>query len=338
MLLKLLVIFHSTSIISAVMSIFMMRYLNRCFQLKLSRTVSSSSAHHNQMFDTVPHHYRLSHIDLLKLENFIKKSHRLFVLCGAGVSTESGIKDYRSDKVGLFATSEQRPVNYSDFLASASVRQRYWARNATAWPIFKGFKPNISHKYLATLEHMGILHCLVTQNVDNLHHIAGSRRLIELHGTVFSVICLQCHLKLPRDEVQDMIFQLNPGWSAVPEGFAPDADVFVSEDAVKLFKTPHCERCGGILKPDVVFFGDSIPRKRVYDVSKHVSETDAMIIVGSSIETYSALRHVRQAKDLGLPILVLNIGPTRADPLADIVIRARCGEAFSALLERHKQI
>ena len=319
------------------MSIFMMRFLNRCFQLKLSHMVSSSSAHHHQMFDTVPHHYRLTHIDLLKLENFIKKSHRLFVLCGAGVSTESGIKDYRSDKVGLFATSEQRPVNYSDFLASASVRQRYWARNTTAWPIFKGFKPNVSHKYLATLEHMGSLHCLVTQNVDDLHHKAGSRRLIELHGTVFSVICLQCRLKLPRDEVQDMIFQLNPGWSAVPQGFAPDADVFVSEDAVKLFKTPHCEHCGGILKPDVVFFGDSIPRKRVYDVSKHVSESDAMMIVGSSIETYSALRHVRQAKDLGLPILILNIGPTRADPLADIVIRARCGEAFSALLERHKR-
>ena len=284
----------------------------------------------------VPPHHQMTRIDLLRLENFIEKSKRLFVLCGAGVSTESGIKDYRSENVGLFATTTHRPTNYADFLESSQVRQRYWARNTTAWPIFKQFRPNVSHKYLATLEHMGKLHWLVTQNVDNLHHKAGSRRLTELHGTVFSVICLQCKLKFSRDEIQDLVYELNPTWSAVPEGFAPDADVFVSEESVRSFKTPHCQRCGGILKPDVVFFGDTIPRKRVQDVSFKVGESDAMLIVGSSIETYSAFRHVKEAKEHGLPILILNIGKCRADPLADVVINARSGEAFSLLLDRYR--
>lgn len=284
----------------------------------------------------VPPHNELAKIDLLRLENFIEKSQRLFVLCGAGVSTESGIKDYRSENVGLFATTNHRPTNYSEFLKSSYVRQRYWARNTTAWPIFKTFMPNVTHKYLATLEHQGNLHWLVTQNVDNLHHKAGSRQLTELHGTVYSVICLHCKLKLSREEVQEQIFKLNPNWSAVPEGFAPDADVFVSEEFVKSFKTPHCERCDGVLKPDVVFFGDTVPRKRVQEISQKLHESDAMLIVGSSVETYSAFRHVKQAKELGLPVLILNIGQSRADPLADVIIRARSGEAFSALLERYR--
>ncbi|XP_011403504.2 PREDICTED: NAD-dependent protein lipoamidase sirtuin-4, mitochondrial-like isoform X2 [Amphimedon queenslandica] len=283
---------------------------------------------------TVPPHTPLSSSDFLRLESFIGRSERLFVLCGAGVSTESGIKDYRSENVGLFATTKQRPVNYSDFLNSSNVRQRYWARNTTAWPIFKSFKPNIAHRSLATLEHLGKLHWLVTQNVDDLHHKAGSRQVTELHGTVFSVICLTCRQKLSRDEVQDYIFEINPNWSATPEGFAPDADVFVSEEAVRTFKTPTCRRCSGILKPDVVFFGDVIPKKRVEFVSKRLAECDAMLIAGSSIETYSALRHVKQAKDLRVPVLILNIGRTRADPIADFIINAKCGDALTSVVEK----
>ena len=287
-------------------------------------------------YDTIPPHNELKKIDLLRLQNFFKNSNKLFVLTGAGISTESGIKDYRSQNVGLFATTNHRPTNYSEFLASAEVRRRYWARNTTAWPIFKSFKPNISHKYLATLEHMGKLHWLVTQNVDNLHHKAGSRKLTELHGTVYSVICLQCNIMWPRDEIQKQIFRINPGWSASPEGSAPDADVFVSEDAVKTFKTPDCVNCGGNLKPDVIFFGDNIPKQRVEWISERITESDAMMIIGSSVETYSAFRHVKQAKDLGLPLLVLNIGHSRADPLADIIINARSGEAFALLFDRHR--
>lgn len=306
-------------------------------QMTWNDVTSSNLTHKLTLFSrsiaTVPPHSKLSPPDLIKLKDFINKYQRLFILCGAGVSTESGIKDYRSENVGLFATTKHRPVNYVDFLKSSQVRQRYWARNTTAWPIFKSFDPNITHCYLATLEHTDKLHWLVTQNVDNLHHKAGSRRLTELHGTVFSVICLKCHIKLSRDEVQDQIHHLNPGWSAVPEGFAPDADVFVSEEAVRAFKTPHCERCGGVLKPDVVFFGDNVPRNRVEFISHRVAESSAMMVVGSSVETYSALRHVREGKEMNLPLLILNIGPTRADPLADVIINARSGDAFSSLLK-----
>ena len=305
----------------------------------LQATPTLSRSHpalcHFRLSSTVPPHQPLALADSLRLENFIERSQRLFVLGGAGISTESGIKDYRSENVGLFATTKQRPVNYADFLKSPDIRQRYWARNATAWPIFKSFRPNVGHRSLATLEHMGILHWLVTQNVDDLHHKAGSRQLTELHGTVFSVICLNCRMKLSRDEVQEQIRETNPNWSAVPEGFAPDADVFVSEEAVRTFRAPTCRHCGeGVLKPDVIFFGDVIPKRRVRFVSQRLTECDAMLIVGSSIETYSALRHVKEAKELGLPVLILNIGPTRADPFADLIVNAKCGDALSSVVQK----
>lgn len=285
----------------------------------------------NVTTETVPPHAPISEGDLQRLETFIERSKKLFVLTGAGVSTESGMKDYRSERVGLFATSDQRPVNYSNFLSSSEVRRRYWARNAAAWPMFKTFRPNAAHRHLASLEHRGQLHWLVTQNVDNLHLAAGSRRLTELHGTVFAVVCLQCQRILSRDTVQESISQLNPGWSATPQGFAPDADVSISQEDVRSFKAPSCEECGGILKPDVVFFGGSIPRRRVAEVNQRLAECDAMIIAGSSIETYSALRHVVQAKERGLPILILNIGRSRADSLASVIVNARVGEAFELL-------
>ncbi len=288
-----------------------------------------------QLSETVPAHSWLSPSDLSLIEEFILSSKRLFVLTGAGVSTESGIKDYRSEGVGLYATSNQRPTNYSDFLRSASVRQRYWARNTTAWPVFSSFKPNITHKFLATLEHRDRLHWLVTQNVDSLHHKSGSRRLTELHGTVASVICLSCHFMMPRDELQEKIFRENPHWGAIrPEGLAPDADVFVDESAVHTFKTPHCDRCGGILKPDVVFFGDSVPKRRVEEISQRLEESDACMVVGSTLETYSSFRHIRHCSEVGKPLLILNIGPTRADHLADVKIVGRCGQAFQTLLDR----
>lgn len=305
------------------------------FAMKLSvvRTLKTSLAR-VQLPQCVPAHAWLSASDVLRLEEFILSSQKLFVLTGAGVSTESGIKDYRSEGVGLYATTTQRPTNYSQFLRSASVRQRYWARNTTAWPLFSAFKPNISHKFLATLEHRGRLHWLVTQNVDSLHFKAGSRRVSELHGTVASVVCLACHTMISRDELQERIYQENLNWNAKPEGMAPDADVFVAESAVRSFKTPHCEYCGGVLKPDVVFFGDSVPKRRVEEVSQRLEESDACMVVGSTLETYSSFRHVRWCNEVGKPVLILNIGPTRADHLADFKIVGRCGEAFQTLLDR----
>lgn len=284
----------------------------------------------------VPPHDSISMQSLEKVQTFLLNSKKLFVLTGAGISTESGIKDYRSERVGLYATSNSRPTNYSDFLRSAAVRQRYWARNTVAWPVFSSFRPNTSHKALATLEHCGRLHWLVTQNVDSLHHKAGSRRVTELHGTVATVICLDCHRMSSRDEIQEKIFAENPLWSAKPEGFAPDADVFVSQSAVEKFCTPVCGHCGGILKPDVVFYGDTVPRRRVEEVNRRLEESDACVVIGSSVETYSSFRHIKHCKDLGKPLLIINIGPTRADSLADMKVVARSGEIFAKLMNRDK--
>ncbi len=292
----------------------------------------SSLPAQEEMHQFVPPHHCTTSKDLQRVEQFLVTSKRLFVLTGAGVSTESGIKDYRSEGVGLYATSTTRPTNFSDFLQSAAVRQRYWARNTTAWPLFSAFRPNASHKALATLEHSGKLHWLVTQNVDSLHHKAGSRRLTELHGTMASVVCLNCHRMSPRDEVQEQIFQENPSWSAKPEGFAPDADVFVAQSYVDKFCTPACDSCGGILKPDVVFFGDTVPRQRVEEVNLRLEEADACMVIGSSVETYSSFRHVKHCKELGKPLLIINIGPTRADSLADVKVVGRCGEIFNKLM------
>lgn len=285
----------------------------------------------------VPPHDSLSLQSLEKVEQFLSNSKKLFVLTGAGISTESGIKDYRSEGVGLYATSTSRPTNYSDFLRSAAVRQRYWARNTTAWPFFSSFNPNISHKALATLEHCGNIHWLVTQNVDSLHHKAGSRRVTELHGTVASVVCLNCHQMSSRDEIQKKIFAENPSWSAKPQGFAPDADVFVAESEIVKFRTPICD-CGGVLKPNVVFFGDTVPRQRVEEVNQRLDESDACLVIGSSIETYSSFRHVKRCKDMGKPLLIINIGPTRADSLADMKVVARSGEIFTELMNKNKLI
>lgn len=283
----------------------------------------------------VPRHAPMTDQELLVLDLFLLNSQRLFVLTGAGVSTESGIKDYRSEGVGLFATTSHRPTSIADFLRSVKVRQRYWARNTVAWPMFSAFSPNTSHHFLANLEKSGRLHWLVTQNVDRLHQKAGSRLLTELHGSMYTVSCLSCRHSECRAQLQERIVKENPSWSAVPRGFAPDADVFVSEEAVQSFRTPVCQKCGGDLKPDVVFFGDSVPKERVNLVNQRLAEADACLVLGTSLHTFSALRHVRVAQQMALPVLILNIGPTRADPLVNVRLRGRCGEAFDWLAKRH---
>ena len=139
---------------------------------------------------------------------------------------------------------------------------------------------------------------------------------------------------MPREELQEKIFRENPGWNAKPGGLAPDADVFVAESAVRSFKTPHCDSCGGVLKPNVVFFGDSVPKRRVEEITERLEESDACMVVGSTLETFSSFRHVRHCNEVGKPVLILNIGPTRADSLANVKIVGRCGEAFQALMDR----
>ena len=280
----------------------------------------------------VPKHKEISEKEIRGLKEFIAKSSRLLTLTGAGVSTESGIKDYRSEGVGLYHTSHHRPMQHSEFIKSAAARQRYWARNAVGWPIFRKFQPNIVHGYLATLENQGILHWLVTQNVDNLHYKAGSRRVTELHGTVYAVVCLNCHAVISRDAMQEKISASNPGWSAAILEEAPDADVVISENDVKRFVTPSCDKCGGVLKPNVVFFGGSVNKRTVELINTKISEADGLLVLGTSVETYSAFRHIKHAKMLNIPIGIVNIGPTRVDKLADFKLSGRCGYVFEKIL------
>lgn len=284
-----------------------------------------------QMFKYVPKCREVFPKELDRLKEFIAKSSKLFVLTGAGVSTESGIKDYRSEGVGLYSTSKHRPLQYSDFLKKATARQKYWARNAIGWPIFRSFEPNVSHTFLASLENQGTLHWLATQNVDNLHYKAGSRRVTEFHGTAFTVVCLNCHTVISRDKMQEKIHECNPDWEATVLEEAPDADVVISDDAVKSFVTPSCDKCDGILKPNVVFFGDSVHKHDVEIINNKINESDACLVIGTSVETYSSFRHVQFAKTVEIPISIINIGPTRADHLADFKISGRCGHILSSL-------
>lgn len=181
----------------------------------------------------------LSTKDLHKLQHFINTHNKLFVLTGAGISTESGIPDYRSEGVGLYATSNNRPVTYSDFLKNPSVRQRYWARNFVGWPKFSSTQPNRSHYILSDWERKGRVHWLVTQNVDALHYKAGSQNVTELHGSAHRVHCLSCPFQVSRNEMQTMIHDLNPGWSVEAISVGPDGDVDIRVDLIKDFQVRH---------------------------------------------------------------------------------------------------
>lgn len=290
-----------------------------------------------QLSKYVPPHKLVTFDDLLRLERFLLKARKLFVMTGAGISTESGIRDYRSEGVGIYAATNHRPVIYADFLRSAVVRQRYWARNTAAWPLFSSFEPNIAHNYLSLLERKNKLHWLLTQNVDRLHQKAGSTRITELHGSMFSVVCLGCNLVIPRQALQEKIYAENPNWSATPDELAPDGDVFVAEEKTRTFRAPSCDVCGGILKPDVVFFGDTVPKQKVEIVTQKLLESDSLLVIGSSLQTYSSYRHVHHGVEKDLPTLIINIGPTRADNLAD-KIECRIGEMFSWLIDSNSLV
>ncbi|XP_006890484.1 PREDICTED: NAD-dependent protein deacetylase sirtuin-4 [Elephantulus edwardii] len=269
-----------------------------------------------------------------ELQRFITLSRRVLVVTGAGISTESGIPDYRSEGVGLYARTDRRPIQHLDFVRSAPVRQRYWARNFVGWPRFSSHQPNPAHWALSHWERLGKLSWLVTQNVDALHTKAGSRRLTELHGCMHRVLCLTCGEQTTREVLQGRFEVLNPTWNAEAHGLAPDGDVFLTEEQVQDFQVPSCEQCGGPLKPDVVFFGDTVSRDKVDFVYKRVKEADSLLVVGSSLQVYSGYRFILTAQERKLPIAILNIGPTRSDHLACLKLDSRCGELLP-LIDPH---
>jgi NAD-dependent SIR2 family protein deacetylase len=270
------------------------------------------------------------------LADFLARSRRLVVLTGAGCSTESGIPDYRSPGG---AWTRHKPITYGAFVRSEEVRRFYWARSYRGWPRFAAARPNAAHRALADLEAGGRLHFLITQNVDDLHQEAGSRRVVQLHGRNRVVVCLDCQMEFPREAVQERLAALNASWlEKAPwarlrgdeADFAPDGDAEMAQDAVGAFQAPPCVRCGGVLMPAVVFFGESVPREKVALAMDRVDESDAMLVAGSSLAVWSGFRFVKRATERGIPIAIVNIGPTRADELAALRIEAPCGSTLSA--------
>jgi NAD-dependent SIR2 family protein deacetylase len=281
------------------------------------------------------------------LRRFVQQHRRLFVLTGAGCSTESGIPDYR-DAEGNWKRAA-RPVTLQAYLSDAHTRRRYWTRSLVGWPRFRAARPNAAHHALAGLQQQGCVEQLVTQNVDGLHQAAGSRAVIDLHGRLDQVRCLGCERRLDRDWLQQQLLQLNPTGAALadesgtperrshdaPDGDAQLADAWLTEERLRGFRVPDCPDCGGLLKPDVVFFGEGVPPERVESAYAHLRRADAMLVVGSSLMLYSGYRFVREAAELGKPIAAINIGRTRADHLLSLKLSEPCAALLQALLESH---
>lgn len=248
---------------------------------------------------------------------------RFSVLTGAGCSTESGIPDYRGPQTKHVT---RNPIQYQAFVKSPSTRRRYWARAVVGWERFCRAEPNPAHRALSALEAAGLLRGLVTQNVDRLHRAAGSEDVIELHGALANVRCLDCGHIEARESVQDRLLALNPDWRRLRAEVAPDGDARVQPEEEARFVVAGCERCGGVLKPDVVFFGENVPRPRVESAYGKVEAADALLVVGSSLTVFSGYRFVRRAAERNIPVAIVNLGPTRGDPHAALRIDAPAGE------------
>ena len=254
---------------------------------------------------------------------------RVAVLTGAGISTESGIPDYRGPQTRL---RPRRPVQHREFVSDPLVRARYWARSALGWPRFRAFAPNPAHFALAALERRGVVGAVVTQNVDRLHHKAGSDRVLELHGALAQVRCLGCGAPEDRDSLQRRLLALNPGAVAWSFELAPDGDADLPEEALRDFQVPPCAACAaGLLKPDVVFFGDNVPRERVEAAFALVDAAEVLLVVGSSLAVFSGYRFVLRAAERGMPVAIVNLGETRGDAHAALRLDAAAGEVLPAL-------
>jgi NAD-dependent SIR2 family protein deacetylase len=264
-----------------------------------------------------------------RLKQFVADHERIFVLTGAGISTASGIPDYR-DRHG--AWKHQKPMQYSDFVASHAARQRYWTRSWFGWQRFSRARPNAAHHALARLEQLGRLSATVTQNVDGLQQLAGSRRVTELHGSLASVGCLACGETLTRAAMQEALGERNAWLPELQGELAPDGDAQLQGIDETRLQVPACNACGGVLKPDVVFFGESVPQARVQQCRAALADSDALLVVGSSLMVFSGFRFVREACQQGIPVAAINRGRTRADDLLQHKFDVDCALALNHLL------
>jgi NAD-dependent SIR2 family protein deacetylase len=263
-----------------------------------------------------------------RLRRWIARHRRVFALTGAGCSTASGIPDYRDDE-GEW--KRRPPVMIQAFRSTGAVYKRYWARAYAGWPRFISAAPSAAHHAFSAWESAGTLLQLVTQNVDGLHQRAGSRAVIDLHGRLDEVVCLGCGARTDRSALQASIAAANPQWLAEAVS-APDGDADIADALIDSFAAPRCDRCGGLLKPDVVFFGENVPADRYAQAREALARADALLVAGSSLMVYSGFRFVRLAHEAGLPIAIVNRGRTRGDDLAELKISGDVGTTLSDAL------
>ncbi|MEV5735917.1 NAD-dependent protein deacetylase [Streptomyces sp. NPDC052292] len=254
----------------------------------------------------------------------------VLVLSGAGISTESGIPDYRGEGGSL---TRHTPMTYQEFTADARARRRYWARSHLGWRTFGRARPNAGHRAVAAFERHGLLSGVITQNVDRLHQAAGTEDVVELHGSLDRVVCLSCGALSPRRELARRLEEANPGFDPVAAGINPDGDADLTDDQVGDFRVLPCTVCGGVLKPDVVFFGEAVPPARVEHCRALVREASSLLVLGSSLTVMSGLRFVRQAAQAEKPVLIVNRDPTRGDRHARTRVALPLGATLTSLAD-----
>lgn len=268
------------------------------------------------------------------------RGRRIAVLAGAGCSTESGIPDYRGPDS---KPRTRAPIQYLEFTRDERARIRYWTRSAVGWPRIANASPNPSHYALARLEQAGLLAGLITQNVDGLHFKAGSDRVVELHGSLSQVRCLSCGERLSRANYQERLLGANPAWAEHLQAIltrpadvesAPDGDAALPDHLAHDFRVPPCAGCDGICKPDVVFFGENVPPDRVAEAWELFDSASVLLVIGSSLTVFSGRRFTERARAQGMPVGIINVGPTRADEFAAVKVEGRLGEVLPPLVEQ----
>lgn len=267
------------------------------------------------------------------LENLFEslRGRRLVILTGAGVSTESGIPDYRSPES---LARPRRPLHGPEFVRSAALRRRYWARSMVGWERFSSARPCPAHHAIAALERDGIADGVITQNVDRLHDAAGSKAVTELHGALAETVCLECGAIEARSSLQTRLVALNPAWRAGRMTYAPDGDADIPEAELETFVTPGCLACGGVIKPNVVFFGHNVPRPIVDEAFARIDRSEALLVAGTSLAVFSGYRFLLRAAERKIPIAIVNRGPVRGEERARIKVDASTSETLTALATR----
>ena len=266
-----------------------------------------------------------------RLQDWLRDHPRLLVITGAGCSTEVGIPDYR-DAAGQW--KRPQPVTYQAFMGEALVRQRYWARSMLGWRVMGQAQPGKAHKALALLEQQGWLELLITQNVDGLHSAAGSVNTVDLHGRIDTVRCMDCGHRFARADLQHELLARNPEWAQLYAAPAPDGDADLEGRDFSRFEVPNCPHCGtGLIKPDVVFYGESVPRERVQTCVDALARADALLIAGSSLMVYSGYRFAAAAREQGKSVVAINQGVTRADALLEFKVEADVGRTLMAMTD-----